>query len=69
MNDTQTLETIKLTNSSLRLVHACVATLAALAGEMAGIRDTLLLISCEELASYLGILKFGYKLSDKWMCM
>ena len=37
MNDTQTPETVKLMNSSLSLVHACVATLAALAGEMAGI--------------------------------
>ena len=31
MNDTQT---VKLMNSSLSLVHACVATLAALAGEI-----------------------------------
>ena len=37
MNDTQT---VKLMNSSLSLVHACVATLAALAGEIAGICDT-----------------------------
>ena len=40
MNDTQMPETVKLINSSLSLVHACVATLAALAEEMAGICDT-----------------------------
>ena len=50
MNDTQTPETVKFMNSSLSLVHACVteATLAALAGEMAGICDTWLMISGEE---------------------
>ena len=51
MNDTQTPETVKLMNSSVSLVHACVATLPALAGEMAGICDTWLLILDEELAT------------------
>ena len=37
-------ETVKLMNSSLNLVHACVATLASLAGEMAGICDTCMAI-------------------------
>ena len=37
MNDTQTVKHI---NSLLSLVLACVATLAALAGEIAGICDT-----------------------------
>ena len=50
VNDTQMLENVKLMNSSLSLVHACVtvATLAALAGEMASICDTWLLKSGEE---------------------
>ena len=60
----RTLETVKLMNSSLSLVHACVTTLSAPAGEMAGICDIWLLILGEEI-HYLGILKFGYKLSDK----
>ena len=40
-------------NTGNCLVHGCVATLAALAGEMAGICDTWLLILGEELATWL----------------
>ena len=52
MSNTQTPETVKLMNSSSSLVHACAATFPALAGEMAGIGDTWLLISGDELATW-----------------
>ena len=44
----KTPDAVKLMNSSLSLVHAGVATLASLAGEMAGICDTCMAISGEE---------------------
>ena len=39
-----------------RQKSSCVATLAALAGEMAGVCDTWL----SRVRTYLGVLKFGY---------
>ena len=61
MNDTQTLETVKLMNSSLSLVYAFVATLAALYWR----NGWHMWYLATDLGWGISVLKFGYKLNDK----
>ena len=50
-------------------VHACVATVAALAGEMTGICMGYLAIPGEDLASYFTVWLIGLIYNDKSCCV